>query len=231
MVHFHLIAFVCWTFVWSSNGGYSDSSSDIFISFTSTSDIKSVTSYRGTALFAPYLTVFKDTTQESTTSDSLYYFISAAGNFTDPLESPALIMSTIYDSNANVFSNDENVISGQIPYQVFAANESYEEGTSGYGLLSCTNGNTFDIIICYYIQKNSMVYCLIFFNNYLTPKWSKPIPVINNSIALDPLTFTLECVHDGYLILVHPITLIENNKPNTLYTLLDLNGNTGTIQF
>ena len=228
MVCFHLIAFVCWTFVWSSNGGYSDNSSDIFISFTSTSDIKLVNTYPGIGEFAPYATVFKDTTQESATSDSLYYFISDGGDFTDRSEWPVLMMSTIYDSNANVFSNDENVISAQIPYQVFAANQSYSgDGTQGNGLLSCTNGNTFDIIMCYTIEENlnPMVYCLIFFNNYLTPKWSNPIPVINHTIPIDPSQFTLECVHDGYLILFQALTLIENDKPNTLYTLLDLNGN------
>ena len=70
-----------------------------------------------------------------------------------------------------------------------------------------------------------MIYCLIFFNNYLTPKWSNPIRIINKTIPVDPLVFTLECLHDGYLILFHGFTAYENDKPKTLYTLLDIDGN------
>lgn len=228
MLSFLFFLFACYEFLWSCGAAapYPGNSSDISISFTSTTDAKYIKKFPGE--FPPQSTAFKDTTIESTTLDSLYYFVSNAGDFTDRSEWPVLMMSTIYDSNANVFSNDENVISSQIPYHVYAANQSFLGGGAiGYQLLSCTNGNTYDIIICYNIAENlsPMVYCLIFFNDYLTPKWSNPIPIINQTIPIDPLSFTLECLHDGYLILFQALTFYEKEKPNTLYTLLDIDGN------
>ena len=110
----------------SSSSSNTSSDDDFFISFTNTSDIKYVKKFPG--IFSPQSTGFKDTrttTTSSKSSDSLYYFISDAGDFTNESKWPVLMMSTIYDSNGNIFSNNENVISAQLPYHVFAANQSY----------------------------------------------------------------------------------------------------------
>ena len=210
--------------------GVTSASSDISIEFTPFTEAIYTNHTFSSKFFdrsTGGITGFYDT---ASSSPSRYYFISdyRKGNVAVNVTSPIDIVSTIYDENSKIFNNANNIISKELPYDQFVGNESSFKNNFGNGLQSCTNPINYDILICYDMQvefeTNLMIYCLIFFNDETNPQWSKRIKVNSKDISIYPLSFTIECLHDSYLILFETFEFYDQ-APDTKYTLLDLYGN------